>query len=234
MKQKKYFLLALIFALLAAGSVYLFLQNLEEDMKRDSDYTNVIVATEQIPVRTKITADMIDSKAIPSSQVHGSALLNSQAVIGSTTNVPLFPGEQIISQKLVSPGETSNSLSYSITPGKRAMAIAVNEVVGVGNMVLPGDNVDVLALVGVEDENRNSTTYASLIIQDIRVLAVNQILHTEQTSIAGNTVTLEVSPQEAQELALATESGNIRLLLRSATETDDASIQPSRVSDLIK
>ena len=203
-------------------------------MKINSDYTTVIVAKEQIPIRTKITLDMLDNKAVPSGQVHSSAILDSEDIIGTTTSVPIFPGEQVIREKVVLPGENQNSLSYSIASGKRAMAVAVNEVIGVGNMVLPGDKVDVLALIGIEDDNRNSTTYASLIIQDIRVLAVNQVLHTESISIAGNTATLEVSPAEAQDLALAEGNGKIRLLLRSATEEEDASVSPSKVSDLIK
>ena len=101
-------------------------------------------------------------------------------------------------------------------------------------MVLPGDYVDVVAVLEMDQqtgEGEKRTAYSTLVAQKLRVLAVGQLMASESTSIAASTVTLEVSPAQAQQLVLATERGTIRLLLRGASDGDTTALPPFKLDD---
>ncbi len=236
MKQKKYFLLALIFALLAAGAVYLYLESLQQETEYplEQQYDTVLVVKMDIPARTVVTTDMLTSTEIPSWHVHPQALLEREEIVGSITRGPLFAGEQFLQQKLVSPEDTGVGLSFMISPNKRAITIAVNEVSGVGRMVLPEDRVDILVHLVEEAEGEAETplSYVTFLLQNIKVLAIGQVVQTEYFSLEGATVTLEVAPEEAQKLSLAVEQGFIRLLLRGAADDEMITLRPFTTEDL--
>lgn len=226
MRQKGYFFLALLFAMLAAGAVFLYLQQLEQQVKQDVQYLTIPVVGEHIPPHTKITPEMIKTREVPLSQVRSDAFQNGEDITGATARVPLYPGEPLIREKLVFPGDTHAGLSYLVEPGKRAVAIAVNEVIAVGNMLLPGDQVDVLAVLEYKGAEGNFS-YATVCVQDLRVLAVGQALSAAGGKVPpGTTVTLEVSPEEGQQLVLAAERGSVRLLLRGTGDDHRTNLQP--------
>lgn len=236
MRQKIFFVLALLCAILAAGSVYFYMESLAHEVKKDVEYTSILVARDYIPGRTVITADMLNNKEVPVSQLHENVLTDEQQVAGAVTKTPFYEGEPFLSPKLASAEELNDGLAYAIEDGKRAVAIEVNEVVGVGNMVLPGDHVDVVGVFeaseeGQEGEVRGQISYTTLVAQNIRILAVGQETVSDSTSIAAATTTLEVSPAQAQELVLATERGTIRLLLRGAADEDTVTLAPFKLDD---
>ena len=244
MKQKLYFVLAVVFALVAAGGVYLYMENLEQETRQDLEYGTMLVTRDYIPMRTVVTSDMLETKEVPLSQVRNDALKDKDEIAGSITKTPFYPGEPFLQEKLASPGDAGNSLSYNIASGKRAVSVAVNEVIGVGYMVLPGDRVDVIVVMEKEEttvihgeegqviDREEERTYTSEICaQDLKVLAVNQTMAADQESLEATTVTLEVSPDEAQKLVLADERGVIRLLLREATDTETVTATPLRLDD---
>ncbi|HAP32164.1 MAG TPA: Flp pilus assembly protein CpaB [Firmicutes bacterium] len=226
MRQKGYFILAILFALLAAGAVFLYLQQIEEEVRDDLQYATVPVVGGQIPAHTRITADMLVYADIPLSQVRDDALQRKEDISGAVATVPFYPGEPLIRDKLIFPGETHGGIAYLIAPGKRAMAMAVDEVIAVGSMLLPGDRVDVAAVLERETE-AGQLSFATIFVQDLRVLAVGQSLGSEgRTAESALTVTLELSPDEAQRLVLAAERGSIRLLLRGAGDTGRSNLSP--------
>jgi len=226
MRQKGFYILALLFALLAAGAVFLYLQQLEEQVRQDLEYATVAVAGGQIPAYTRITAEMLVYENIPLSQVRDDILQHKDDISGAMATVPFYPGEQLIRDKLIFPGETHGGLAYLIAPGKRAMAAAVDEIIAVGNMLLPGDRVDVVAVLERETA-AGQLSFATIFVQNLRVLAVGQSLGGEGRIVEpALTVTLEVSPQEAQRLVLAAERGSIRLLLRGAGDTGRSNQAP--------
>ncbi len=231
MRQKGYFILALVFALLAAGAVYLYLLQLEQQVKQDLDYASIAVVKEHIPAHTRITVDMLATRDVPVSQVRSDALQRREDVAGAMARVPLYPGEPLIRDKLVFPGETHGGLTYLIAPGKRAMAVAVNEVIAVGYMLQPGHRVDVVAVLEKKGTEEN-IPYATIFVQDLLVLAVGQsltpVVPKGQPAL---TVTLEVSPEEGQKLALAAERGSIRLLLRGAGDEGRPEPAPFKLHD---
>jgi pilus assembly protein CpaB len=138
--------------------------------------------------------------------------------------------EPILKWKITGPGQRA-SLSALIEPNMKAVSVRVNDVLGVGGFVLPGDHVDVL-LTKLDsnnqrsnDENRDrSKTFTDVILQYVRVLGVDQLAddRTDRPSVV-KAVTLEVATADAQKLTLAATMGTLSLVLRPAGSTRTAS-----------
>jgi pilus assembly protein CpaB len=154
----------------------------------------------------------------------------------------------------------SRSLSFVVPPGKRGIAINVSQVQGAGGLVLPGDYVDILLLVSVEFETTRGD-FASrekvdnylvmTLFQNIEVLAVSQtvvdvvaeatpttsgqrVRNSEARPDPGAaTVTLALTPEQAQRIYLAEANGVIRLDVRRYGEAEERPIEPLQKIDLL-
>ncbi len=127
-------------------------------------------------------------------------------------------------------------MSYIIKPGKRAITVAVNEVVGVAGFVLPNSMVDVVATMDSpygKQANGRDTRISKIVLQDVRVLAVGQILEEKEGKpVSVPTVTLDVSPEDAEKLALASEN-KVQLILRHLDDTEVAKTKGQTVASLL-
>jgi pilus assembly protein CpaB len=135
--------------------------------------------------------------------------------LGETVRAHVDMGEPMTSAKLVKAG-SSGFMAAMLTPGMRAISTKIDEVSAAGGFILPGDRVDVvMTRRGDRGENYESQT----ILRDVKVLAIGQAF--EETNgekvMNGKTATLELSPPEAERLALSGAMGNLTLVLRSAT-----------------
>jgi pilus assembly protein CpaB len=125
--------------------------------------------------------------------------------------------EPILVSKITAPNQAA-TLSSMLAPGKRAVTVRVDDVRGVAGFIQPGDLVDVV-LIRTEAEMRSNESYSDVILQSAKVLAIDQITgeRTEQPTIA-KAVTLEVGPEDAQKILLATNIGRLSLILRQPLE----------------
>ena len=140
-----------------------------------------------------------------------------------TVLYPLEQGEPLFASKLTGPGERA-ALSRLISDGNRAVTLRVNDVAGVGGLVLPGDRVDVVL---------TTSDIAEVILQDVRILSIDQMADEKSTEAAvAHTVTVEASPEAAQKLVLAQNVGSLSLVLRKAGEVRAAAFRPIGVADL--
>lgn len=132
--------------------------------------------------------------------------------------LPLSPNQPILPSQVSGPRATGG-LSVVLQPGMRAVSVRTDDVAGVGGFVMPGDHVDVLVTrqSGEGDAALNSLTQT--VIENVRVLGVDQAAQADKPVVT-KAVTLEVSPAQAQTVALAQTVGTVRLSLRN--EEDDA------------
>lgn len=151
---------------------------------------------------------------------------------GSVVREPILAGEPIVARKIVRAGDSGYMAAY-LEPGMRAMSIGVSVETAAGGFILPGDRVDVLVTVELQDtgENGGQARYAtSTVLQNVKVLAVDQSTRAEddQQAVVGATATLEVAPTDAEALALAKAAGTLSLVLRSYADTAGPSgrVQP--------
>jgi len=240
LKSKIILLLALLFGLTAAGGTYFFLANIRETYRQSGDFTKVVVARQRIPARTQITAQMIDLKELPAKYINEQAVVDPGETVGKITRAEILPGEQILRDRLVKDKDSMDGLSFLVTPGKRAVTISVNDVSGLAGFLKAGDRVDVLAtfdLQGAPGQDKSSIT--SMVVQNVDVLSVDQNTSSTPSSPDGKktpstrTLTLLVTPEQAQPLVLCSEKGSIRLLLRSATDQEIVALPSVRMSQLV-
>ena len=241
MRSKVFLIVALIFAVAAAFSAYLYLESVKQAYREAGKYVTVITAASNIPARTVVTATMIQYKDIPERYAHPDALRSVQE-IGKTTLVDITAGEQILKSKLATQEDKTRTLSLSLSPGERAVTVKVDEVSGVGYFVQPGDKVDVLVTLEAPSDTASANpagqqikgSCTSTIISNVRVLATGQNRIPNQTAAtAYPTVTLAVYPLQAQQLILASERGSVGLVLRSPVDEGVTKLPSSTLDELV-
>jgi len=227
-------LLAVVFGAAAAYGVYQYLNNVKDAYVEQGNFVQVAVALQYIPAKTPISPQMFAMKEIPAHYVNNDAAVDPKEVSGKLSKTPLYQDEQILRSKVAGSGDPPEELAFIVPTGQRAVTVAVNEVSGIAGMIRPGDRIDVL--VTFEEEVEKEKKMTSLILQKIRVLATDRSMSATvgQGGQEGiyQTITLAVTPQQAQSLVLATEHGNTRMMLRSHAGEAAVHIPAARVKDL--
>ncbi len=158
----------------------------------------VITAAKDIPARTTITDEMLRVAQVPVDLKLPGAIPTSAVAMGKVTKMPISQGEEVLGSKLFGDREESG-LAFVVPPGKRAVSVGVNEVVGSGGLIVPGDTVDVVAVLdtdtttaigkttdarfGVDvSTHANIKAVAQYVLQDVEVLAVAQQLAGDPSS----------------------------------------------------
>lgn len=199
-----------------------------------ADHLPLVVAGADIPLGTPLEGSMLSTIAWPPNARPEGAVADPGALVGRVVRAPLTKNEPILEAKLAALG-SRGGLSAAITPGKRAMTVKVNEVIGVAGFALPGSLVDVLVHTQTE-ANRQApdTSLSKIVLERILVLAVAQDAGREATAprVTG-AVTLEVTPQEAEKLDLARSVGTLSLVLRNPADAAPAQTQGARKPDLL-
>lgn len=149
--------------------------------------------------------------------------------VGRVTAIDVRKGEVLLDSLLTQPAE-NRSLSESVRHGLRAMSIAVSDVSDVSGFIVPGNQVDVLLRVSDADNGG----FSRLIIERLPVLAVGQDRDIKDPATARlvKTVTLEVTPSQAERLDLARTLGTISLVLRNPSDAGKSGTQGVIDSDV--
>ena len=125
-----------------------------------------------------------------------------------------------------------SGFAAAIPAGMRAMTVAVNVVSGVSGFILPHARVDVLATVSSTGDKEESTT--TTILENLEVLAVDQTVDTKgDEPITVKSVTLLVTPEQAEKLALGSYEGKLQLVLRNTADQEEAAPSGVRLKELI-
>jgi pilus assembly protein CpaB len=236
--NKKLLLLAVVFSLLAAGSVYWYLSSLSSGTER-GEMVPVVTAAQDIPKNTVIEEKMLVKTEIPREYAQGGVINNIKDAEGKVAQMKILQGQQVLSKALIQTGDRSAGLAYAVPKGRRAVSVAINEVSGLDGQLMPGDRVDVAATLDFSGSGGGDITQTSIILQDIEVLAVGRVLEAEKQSWAQRgemekTVTLAVLPEEAQPLILASERGSIRMLLRSPADSGKPNLGSLQLNDMLR
>ena len=155
------------------------------------------------------------------------------------TLTKLTYNEPILARKITGQNGKA-SLSARIRPGYRAVSVRVDDVTGVSGFIVPADIVDVIytreptSAASSRSRNTSAAAYVSdIILQNIAVLAVDQNQSDRNASPGvANTVTLEVTHEDSQKLALAMNYGSISLSLRGVGETAPANAKQVSLNQL--
>lgn len=188
--------------------------------KNKANFRPVVVTATDLTFGVKLDRAMVRLAQYPKDAVPEGAYSNIDSVVGQTTKVFMSAREPVTAIKMSSRG---GGLSMLVKPTMRAASLEVNQVSGVSGFVLPGDRVDVLVTVDPRDMHEDAVTRT--VLQNTEVLAAGQ--KTEQQDnkpITVQAVTLLVSPDGAETLALALHEGKIHLVLRNPEDQSEVDV----------
>jgi len=213
-------MVAILLALLASVGVYRYLSETGRAAKEARLQTvGIVVAVVDIPIGTTINANQVAITAWPKDLYPKDSFADLKSVIGRSVLRDFLRGEPIVSSKLVPTGKGGGLLSFIVDEGKRAFTIRVNEVVGVGGFIVPDTRVDVILTTTTPG---GQGKVSKIVLENMLVLAAGQIVEQKENKpITVNTVTLSVTPEEAEKLALASNDGTIQLVLRNFRDADN-------------
>ncbi len=221
--------LALALGLLASYAVFNRLRNFAGPNGNERG-VQVVVAADDIQVGVKLAEHDVRVITLPQSAVPPGAFSATAKVLGRGAVLPMSSGEFILPSKLAALNAGAG-LPSMIPQGMRAVSVRVNDVVSVAGFVQPGTRVDVLATGNQGNGNDRQTT---TVLENVAVIAVGKSLD-RNASADGQTapvITLLVSPDDAQKLALVSQEGRIQLSLRNPLDTKKGGIGATRTSSL--
>ena len=217
--------IALLLAFFAAWVANLWIQG-----RPVGKTTPGVVAAVDIPYGVKIEEFQIKVIDWPNDSVPSSAYTSKDQVIDKVSRNDFYTDEPI-SEKRMLVHTAGSTLSTLIDKEYRAIAIRVDDVVGVAGFILPGNNVDILATRMDKDLNQSVTQTK---LQNIRVLAVDQDdSHEKDKPAIVRAVTLQLKPQEAEVMVQAMREGTIQLTLRNPNDNQLVKIQDKVVAEMI-
>jgi pilus assembly protein CpaB len=230
MAARKYSAILYVAILIAVGATY-GVYRVVDDARRSSalPMRPVVTAKYTIPLGSAIHDWALVVEPMPEQIVPDGAFTRIDSLIGRVASVDIFPGEVLVPGRLAPEG-TTPGLEAKITPGKRAMALRVDDVSGLAGMVQPGSRVDVMLTLGGAD-----TRTARMFMPNMRVLAMGSEVQRDEDGdpINATVATLEVFPAEAERLAVAMAQGRIQLVLRGYSDPDSTRTRGATTADVI-
>ena len=228
---------AVVLASVSALLVYNYLSaNDREAARARMEAQQVVVAAAEIPFGTKVKPEQVKLADWPKKNIPAGSSGNLTHVQDRLAISDIPVGAPVLESSLAPVNSGAGVMSYIIKPGKRAITVAVNEVVGVAGFVLPNSMVDVVATVDSpygKQANGRDSRISKIVLQNVRVLAVGQMLEQKEGKpVSVPTVTLDVTPEDAEKLALASEN-KVQLILRHLDDTETAKTKGETVATLL-
>ncbi len=267
--NRVYLVLAVVAALIAAVLVFAALNGGSGDSGGVDTVatTKVVVAQQGIPANTRITAEMLEIKFLPTDEVNAEAFTAPSQVIDRVATEEVAAGDQIV--PILVSRSAGEGVSFVVQPGYRAISVEVREVVTAGGNLEPGDHVDIIGIFEVTDVAAANDLLAVLglsyevtappglatgadgigndrlvltmtLLQNVKLLALAQSLTDDtaggttaddpadaEPNPSAATATLELTPQQAQEITWSDEYAILRMDGRAIG--DDAVVEVTPV-----
>ena len=190
----------------------------------------IVLASKPLPMGALIGRESVKLGRVPEPLFPAGAFSRIEDVLERPVINPIQPEEPLVEARLA-PRGSGLGLGPLIPPGMRAIAVRVNDVVGVAGFILPGMRVDVLVTGRPAGSNDTATR---TVLQNIAVLSAGQTIQNDgkSQSIAAPVVTLLVTPPEAEAVTLANTEGHIQLVLRNSTDRETAATPGRQWHDL--
>jgi pilus assembly protein CpaB len=211
----------IVAVLLALGTAWLtmtYLRSFAAANNPSGHMRTVLIASKDIPARAPIPADAVVAVSRPADQTDRDAIDAPEKLRGAISLISIPAGAVLTESKVGHPADVG--LAVRLRPGQRAISIPVDRVKDVSGLLESGDHVDVIADVA---KGPGVPPHAATIMRDVVVLAVGPALETASASPSPDqqnaaTITLAVTPKQANLLTLADINATIRLALRSPRE----------------
>jgi pilus assembly protein CpaB len=229
--------------------IYLYLGSIKRSVYEGMEMVKVLVAASNIPPDTSLEEKHLSTELMPRKYVHSSALFprDLDLILGQRVGTDIKKGQVLLWSDL-GVEQTGAGFASIIRENDRAISLAVDEITSVSGLIKPNDSVDILGTFVTGESYGEAKTTTITILQNVTVLAVGREFGRSRAPGAYSggygTVTVSVTPSEAELLTLAQEKGRITLLLRNSqnlkTEEDlpkvtmDDIIKPEKIREIQK
>jgi len=186
---------------------------------KQTNQIKIVVAKKDIPHGNKINPELLQTtfflkKSLPSGYFIEPDQLKNRIVVSS-----LKQGDPVVEHRLAPIDIKTGGISVVLDPGKRAIAVKGNNVLGISGFIKPGNRVDVLVTIKNPEKKINVT---KMVLEDILVLASGTQIQDngEGKPSPVNVYTLEVTPEQGERLTLAATKGRLQFALRNINDGD--------------
>ena len=194
---------------------------------------DVLIAKSEIGLGQTVKPEDLQWQTWPAATASSSFIRRSERpdavtqIAGSIARGAFIAGEPIREQKLVK-ADGAGFMAAVLPTGMRAVSTEISAETGAGGFILPNDRVDVILTRRVKNPERPSmpeVVLSEIVLTNIRVLAIDQAPKEKdgQNVLVGKTVTLELKPDQATDLAAARQAGTLSLALRSIADVNQTS-----------
>jgi pilus assembly protein CpaB len=231
-----------VFAIIAVVLMYSYIQsNLQGAPQVQAapqiELGTIVVAAKDMPFGAIIDRQSLKPVQWPKASIPTGTFTSVDEIYagaekpGDRIALALVAHDEPLTKAKVSGFGAKPTLSRQVEMGKRAISIAVNDVVGVSGFVLPGDRVDIM--LTRKPVNGSGLLTTEMLLQNVVILGIDQLADqaADKPQVA-RTATVEVTPEEAQKLILAQQAGALSLALRSVEQADTVDIKPVTEAEL--
>lgn len=227
--------LALILAITAGFIILKWMNARTQPQAKAETRTMVIVAAKDIKRGARLTSEHMTKAPFLTATLPPGALTTTDKLRDRVVETSLTKGEPITLAKLLDQGAPYAGVSTMIAPGKRAVAVKGNKVLGLAGFIRPGNHVDVLVTIDVRKKDKD-VPMTKTVLEDVRVIATGTELSVDGddgTTSSVDTYTLELTSPESEMLALAATKGTLHFALRNPTDTTTVKTRGADVNRLL-
>ncbi|OGP70486.1 MAG: Flp pilus assembly protein CpaB [Deltaproteobacteria bacterium RBG_13_58_19] len=224
--------LALVFGTTATFMAISWLKGQSQKQAQEVKTAPVVIAAKEIGPAMALAGDQLVVRRWPQENCPQGGFATVEEVMGRVSAYPFGAGEPILEVKLAPKG-MAPGLTALLPPEKRAMTVKVDEASGVAGFLTPDNRVDVV--VSVDKGSFSENPVAKMVLQNLRVLGTGQKIEKrpgDKPQVVP-TVTLEVTPEEGERLALAAQEGHLSLILRGQQDQQVVQTNGVRTNDLL-
>ncbi len=233
-------ILPIALALVIASALTIFLytwvkkQTTEKEaVQAKSETVSVVVAAADLPWGTKLESEMIETLPYIKESLPPGYSSSPESLEGRVLIRPLRMNQPILEPCLAPVSVTAGGVSAIVTPGKRALAVKGDKVIGLSGFIRPGNRVDVLVTITIPRTRKEIT---KTVLENILVLATG--IEIQEKSEGGkphsvDVYTLEVTPEEGERLALASAKGKLHFALRNVIDKETVLTKGVTISGMV-
>ncbi|MCJ2164424.1 MULTISPECIES: Flp pilus assembly protein CpaB [unclassified Pseudodesulfovibrio] len=215
--------LSLILAMVAGVLIFMWVSNMKQaaPVAAVESTVPVMVAKSDLKRGVKLTEEMIEVRKFTTDSRPSGAFSDPEKLAGRVLNQDVSANEAVTANKLADESVIGGGVSALIEPGKRAMAVKGNAVMGLSGFVRPGDRVDVIVSM---TKGSNEEPVTKLVLEQIKVIATGtQLAPPDEDGEAASVdvYTLELTPEESERLALAATRGTLHFALRNEQDKEN-------------
>ncbi len=229
--------LALVIAVAGSFVFYSWMQSqtapqkTTETKKETVETVNVVVAATDLQWGTKLTKEMLKTAPFLKSSLPAGSFADAESVLGRVLISPLKSRDPLTETRLASADVKIGGVSAVLKEGKRAVAVKGDKVLGLSGLVKPGNRVDILLTTKNPENDRDIT---KLVLESIPVLATGTVIEDKNGDPSPVDVyTLEVTPEQAEKLALASNRGRLQFALRNITDAKSVKTSGAYIADTL-